>query len=152
MAEIRVLFVCLGNICRSPMAEGIFRHLLARAGLDGRVQVESAGTGSWHVGEHPDPRTLDTLERRGIRLPGKRARQIRPEELSGYDYVVAMDRANLRRLRQMGAEQARLLLDFAGREGEDVPDPYYEGGFERVYELVEEGCRGLVGEVRERLG
>lgn len=152
---IRVLFVCLGNICRSPMAEGVFRHLVQSKGLADRFEIESGGTGSWHVGERPHQGTQRELRARGIDLAGKRARQVSVRDLETADYVIAMDRSNLRTLQryESGARldgKLHLLLDFAeGVDIQDVPDPYYEGKFDRVYELVEAGCRGLLDYIRE---
>ncbi len=158
--SLRVLFVCLGNICRSPTAEGVFLELLRRADLQDRIDVDSAGTGDWHVGELPDPRTRRTAARRGYRLD-RRARQVRPEDLSRFDYVLAMDDANLRALRRMAPRQGGAvvgkLLDFhpdPAVRGTDVPDPYYGGddGFERVLDLCEVACEELLAHVRRTHG
>ena len=155
---IRVLFVCLGNICRSPMAEGVFRHLVQAEGLADRFEIESGGTGSWHVGERPHRGTQRELGARGIDLGGKRARQVSSRDLATADYVIAMDRSNLRNLQRYGSRiqldgKLHLLLDFAeGVDTHDVPDPYYEDNFDRVYELVEAGCRGLLDYICEEEG
>jgi len=147
----RVLFVCLGNICRSPTAEGVLRALAANefAGLD--VEVDSAGTANYHAGDPPDRRTVAAARRRGYELASLRARQIRPEDLQRFDYVLAMDRANLSDLiampRHAGSVRLGLFLEFAPECGADeVPDPYYGGQeeFERVLNLCEAGARGLL--------
>ncbi len=158
---VRVLFVCLGNICRSPTAEGVMRAQLAEAGLDDRVEVDSAGTGSWHVGHPPDERSVATAAERGIVIEGA-ARRVVPEDLDTFHFVVAMDRENLADLKAMAAsdehhEKLVLLreLDHEARQlGElDVPDPYYGGdaGFTHVLDVVEAGCQGLLERVREHL-
>ena len=157
-APTRVLFVCLGNICRSPMAEGVFLHLVSEAGLSDRFEIDSAGTGSWHVGERPDARAAMVAHEHGIDLPS-RARQVRPEDLGRFDYVIAMDRDNLRTLERMAASSAvdadiRLLRDFdPARDGDDVPDPYYGGasGFENVYQIVKRSCEALLARLRGTL-
>jgi protein-tyrosine phosphatase len=156
---IRVLFVCMGNICRSPMAEAVFRHLVRQAGLEARFEIDSAGTGGWHEGEPPDERASAAAARRGVVLAGK-ARQIRTADLGRFDYVLAMDADNLSALRRLqksvpGAE-VRLLREFdTAAAGElDVPDPYYGGtrGFDRVYDMVERAGRGLLEHIREERG
>jgi protein-tyrosine phosphatase len=158
--EIRVLMVCLGNICRSPMAEGVFRHLLTEAGLDGRIRVDSAGTGSWHAGESPDLRSVRTAAGRGVTLSGA-ARQVRPEDFRTFDYIVAMDTANLRDLERFrngvgGPAAVYLLREFdpEGGPGAEVPDPYYGGprGFEDVFDMVERSCRGLLDHILQEHG
>ncbi len=155
---IRVLFVCLGNICRSPMAEAVFRHLVEEVGLAHRFEVDSAGTSGWHVGEPPCGGTLRVLRREGIALGRKLARQISSLELDQWDYVIAMDRENLaalRRLDRRGASTTRyhLLMEFAPDLGyRDVPDPYYEGNFDLVYRLVRAGCEGLLEHIRRQEG
>ncbi|MCS6883019.1 MAG: low molecular weight protein-tyrosine-phosphatase [Oscillochloridaceae bacterium] len=153
---VGVLFVCMGNICRSPMAEAIFRRQVADAGLDGRFLIDSAGTGSWHVGEPPHLGTLTVLARRGIDPGDRRARQITRHDFDRFDYIVAMDHENLaalERFRRDGRAQVSLLLSHApGLNVREVPDPYYTGGFDRVFDLVEAGCRGLLAHIREREG
>jgi protein-tyrosine phosphatase len=143
-----VLFVCLGNICRSPTAEAVFRHLVEEEGLAGRIEIDSAGTGDWHVGSAPDERATEAAARRGIRLAG-RARQVTLEDFEDYDLLLAMDASNLRDLRELapeGTEQkVRLFADI------DVPDPYYGGarGFDDVLDLVENASRRLLDELRQ---
>jgi protein-tyrosine phosphatase len=153
---MRILFVCMGNICRSPTAEGAMRRLVSQAGLDDRVEIESAGTGGWHVGEPPDERATLAARRRGITLSGA-AQQVTPEDFRRFDLLIALDRANLRELLALApdeeaAEKVRLLREFdpAASGDLDVPDPYYGGdrGFETVLDLVEAACRGLLDELR----
>ena len=144
----RVLFVCAGNICRSPMAEGLLRRLLRERGLEGAVEVDSAGTGGWHAGERADPRTERALERAGASF-AHAARQVRPSD-AGADLLLVMDRRNLRDLEGLlpGARgRARLVMDFApGRAGEEVPDPFYgpPGDFERVRAMLEAAMPGVL--------
>jgi protein-tyrosine phosphatase len=151
------LFVCLGNICRSPTAEGVMRSLVRQAGLADRVHVDSAGTGGWHIGSAPDERAAAAAGSRGIALEG-RARQVRLEDFSEFDLLLAMDSSNLRELRALAASEeerarVRLLREFdpaAAGSGElDVPDPYYgaAGGFEEVLDLVTAACEGLLAEI-----
>jgi protein-tyrosine phosphatase len=153
---MRILFVCMGNICRSPTAEGVMRRLVEDAGLSDRVEIESAGTGGWHAGEPPDRRATLAAARRGITLEGA-ARQIRASDFAEFDLVIALDRANLRELLAIApdeeaAEKVRLLREFDPRASGDldVPDPYYGGdrGFETVLDMVEAACRGLLDELR----
>ncbi len=154
-----ILFVCLGNICRSPLAEGVFQHLVRERGLADRFVIESAGTGSWHVGEAPDERSVAVAEKHGITLES-RARQIAPEDLDRFDYVVVMDRDNQRTLERMrdargGEKDIHLLRDFDHEgDGDEVPDPYYggPGGFDTVYEMVRRSCEGLLARVTETAG
>lgn len=149
----RVLFVCLGNICRSPLAWGAARRLLLERGLDGRIEVDSAGTGSWHVGEPADPRMRETARRYGIDLSEHRARQVRFEDFDEFDLIVAMDRQNLEDLRAMAPHSARrrirLLREWDPEGGQDVPDPYYGGprGFEQVHEIVSRSVERLIDEL-----
>ncbi len=150
-----VLFVCLGNICRSPLAEGVFLHLVEEAGLSDRFEVDSAGTGSWHVGELPDARASLVASEHGVELVS-RARQLTDDDLQHFDWVIAMDRENLRNIERMadatGSDaEVRLLREFdPSGEGEDVPDPYYGGasGFENVYEMVHRSCTTLLERLR----
>jgi protein-tyrosine phosphatase len=146
---VRILFVCMGNICRSPTAEGVMRHLLAERGLEDEIEVQSAGTGGWHAGSPPDARSTRAAAARGITLEGA-ARQVTRADFEDFDLLVAMDRDNLADLRAIappGTEhKLRLLLG----EGRDVPDPYYGGphGFENVLDLVETACEQLLDELR----
>lgn len=146
-APISVLFVCLGNICRSPLAEGIFLHLAHEADAGRHFTVDSAGTGAWHVGERPDPRSLEVAERHGVDLPGH-ARKVTEEDFRRFDHIVAMDRSNLRDLEALRPEDATAVLQLLRDHDPDagngeVPDPYYGGedGFDRVYEMVHRSCR-----------
>lgn len=147
-----VLFVCLGNICRSPLAEGVFAHLVREAGKEAIYRADSAGTGHWHVGEPPDPRSVGVAERHGIALSGV-ARQVDPGDFRSFDRIVAMDRDNLRELRRIspkgeGTGLLSLLREFdLEAEGElSVPDPYYGGpdGFEKVFAMVYRSCGRLL--------
>ena len=146
-----VLFVCLGNICRSPLAEGIFQHLVEEAGVSDEFEIDSAGTGAWHVGERPDTRAIAVARAHGITLPS-RARQITPEDLDHFDYVIAMDLENVRNLENMAESsrtdvQIHLLREFDPEHtGDEVPDPYYGGasGFEKVFKIVSQSCEALL--------
>ncbi len=149
-----VLFVCLGNICRSPMAEAVFADMVEKAGLSDQIIVDSVGTGSWHVGEPAHEGTQRVLRAHGIDFQHV-ARQINANDLHEADYLIAMDRSNLAAIRRLGPTNAEigLLLDYAeGVDETDVPDPYYTGGFDYVYELVVAGCRGLLDHIREKEG
>ena len=157
---MRVLFVCLGNICRSPTAEAVMRDLLRREGLDGEIAVDSAGTGSWHVGEPPDARSAQAARRRGIVMEGA-ARQVAEGDFDAWDLLLAMDRENHRDLLALARDdddraKVRLLREYdpqAVASGDlDVPDPYFGGprGFEDVLDLVERACRGLLADLRSR--
>lgn len=155
-----VLFVCTGNICRSPTAEGMFRHAVARAGLAERVRIDSAGTHGYHVGEPPDRRSVAAAKARGVDLSALRARRVEAADFHRFDLLLAMDRGHLSHLARMGppgsAGRLQLFLDFAPPpwRGRDVPDPYYgqAGHFEEVLDLVAAGTEGLLAEVRRRLG
>ncbi|GMR12066.1 MAG: low molecular weight protein-tyrosine-phosphatase [Gemmatimonadota bacterium] len=147
-----ILFVCLGNICRSPLAEAVMRHHLSAAGIEGSVRVDSAGTGAWHEGDSPDPRACAVAERNGVTLNGS-ARRVVPADFHDFDYVLAMDRTNLRDLEYLQASSggdAHVALfrhfDPLAEGDSTVPDPYYGGssGFERIYEMVDRTCRELV--------
>lgn len=148
---MRVLFVCLGNICRSPTAEAVFRQLLLRSQSGLEVEVDSAGIGDWHLGEPPDERAQAAARRRGVDMSGMRARQIVHEDFALFDLILAMDRQNLTELRRRAPaqyrERVKLFLEFAPElEMHDVPDPYYGGdaGFEEVLDLAEQAARGLL--------
>lgn len=151
---VKVLFVCLGNICRSPTAEGVFRRLLDRETLATRVHVDSAGTAAYHVGAPPDQRAREAALRRGIDLSAIRGRRAEPSDLETFDYVLAMDRENHANLLAIAGEhghKVRLFMEYAPRFDEDeVPDPYYGGanGFERVLDMIEDAAEGLLAELR----
>jgi protein-tyrosine phosphatase len=151
---IKILFVCMGNICRSPTADGVFRHRLAADGLDDRVQVDSAGTHGWHVGNPPDPRSVSAARARGIDISDVRSRKVRPADFTEFDYVLAMDQDNLDDMgpsAAQGTARVHLFLEFASHMGEtDVPDPYYGGdhGFDHVLDLVEAASDGLIAHLR----
>lgn len=148
---VKVLFVCLGNICRSPTAEGVFRKLVADRDLEDVIEIDSAGTGAWHTGECPDRRAQIEARNRGIDISGLKARAVNVRDFTTFDYIVAMDEHNDADLRAIcpASEQHKIhrLLDFAGDCAEhNVPDPYYGGddGFRHVFDLVESGSRGLL--------
>lgn len=152
-----MLFVCMGNICRSPTAQGVFEALVRREGLEQRILIDSAGTHAYHVGEPPDLRAQQAAQRRGVDLSVQRARKVRAEDFFDFDYVLAMDRDNYEILRDLchpdHEDRLRLFLEFAPHLGErDVPDPYYGGaqGFERVLDLIEAASAGLLAEMRTR--
>jgi protein-tyrosine phosphatase len=156
--KIRVCFVCSGNICRSPTAEGIFKKLVADAGLADRFHVESAGIGSWHVGERPDPRTLRAAEKRGFRLES-RAQHWKARDFDRFDYVVAMDATHVDALLRLATTQATkakisLARDHVtgGPRGADVPDPYYGEieGFDEVVDICLDACTALLGTIRAK--
>lgn len=153
---MRVLFVCLGNICRSPTAEGVLRHQLQAAGLARRVEVGSAGTGDWHVGKPPDRRAQQAAAARGYDLSTLRGQQVVVGDFHEYDLILAMDESNLSHLKRLQPAGAKAEVDLFLRRYEaavdEVPDPYYGGdeGFNEVLDLIEHGCRGLVSEVQGR--
>ncbi len=156
---IGVLFICTGNICRSPTAEGVFRALARREGMDNRFRIDSAGILAYHAGEAPDPRSQATALAHGVDIGGQRARQVTREDFSHYDFLLAMDRGHLRALRKMvppaQKEHARLFLSYWPEAPvKDVPDPYYGGsaGFETTYGLIERGCLSLLRHIQEGRG
>ena len=153
-----VLFVCMGNICRSPTAEGVFRHHVSEAGLEASIQSDSAGTHAYHTGEPADRRAHAAAARRGISLEGIRARRVTDEDFDLFDYILAMDEDNLMTLQERAPQElrgkVRLFLEFAeARPENEVPDPYYGGsaGFERVLDLVEEASQGLLETLRKNI-
>lgn len=154
---IKVLFVCLGNICRSPMADGVFQHKVNQAGLSDKIMVDSAGTGSWHVGQEAHIGTRNVLKKHQIAYDG-RARQFARRDLSDFDYILAMDNSNLSNIRQYAGGESdgeiELFLSYAQSAGivdrETVPDPYYDDRFDYVYDLVNKGCDALLAHIRQK--
>jgi protein-tyrosine phosphatase len=150
---IRVLFVCLGNICRSPMAEAVFRQQVKEAGLSEKIDVESAGTGSWHVGERPHRGTLAILQDKKIEVGNKRARQLSRSDFTEFNYIIAMDMENTTDIQTVFGRKVARLLEFAPHGSPlDVPDPYFTNNFEYVYQLVQAGCQGLLAHIRQQEG
>ena len=152
---VRVLFVCMGNICRSPIAQGVFENVARREGLEDEIFVDSAGTGNWHVGSPPDERAMRSARLRGLDISAQRARQISRDDCENFDYILTMDEENYHMVSSLcrGSAMVRPFLDFAaGSPEHEVPDPYYGGpeGFERVMDLVEEASEGLLEDIRER--
>jgi len=155
---IRILFVCMGNICRYPMAEGVFQSLLEKHGLADQVLIESAGTHAYHVGKLPDQRAIRTAEERGVDLSRLRARQVEPGDLEEYDLVLVMDEHNYDTVLFICAKQHQhklgFLLDYAPHlKTRNLPDPYYGGeiGFARVMDMIEDACEGLLSHLQEQL-
>jgi protein-tyrosine phosphatase len=156
--RVKVLFVCMGNICRSPTAHGVFRHLVKVSGLTHQIEIDSAGTHAYHIGNPPDERSAQTAKKRGIDLSDLRARKVDLGDLYQYDYVLAMDKRNQEILLDMAPSDVkhkiRLFLEFAPQWGkQEVPDPYYGGedGFEHVFDLVQAASEGLLIDIRQRL-
>ena len=154
--KIRVLFVCMGNICRSPTGEGVFRHLVEARGLAGKIDVDSAGTGAWHVGQPPDERATAEARKQGIDLSNQRARAVADSDFDDFDYIIAMDDDNMLGLQSRCPAKFKNKLhkctDFAPGIGVDeVPDPYYggPGGFNQVFKIVEAGAKGLLGHIQK---
>ena len=157
MKKIRVLFVCLGNICRSPTAEVVFRHQVEQAGLAEQILIDSAGTHDYHIGDAPDARTQRAAKLRGYDMSQLRGRQVEAGDFHRFDYVLAMDEANLDLLKRLRPRDAQshlgLFLEFAERHADkEVPDPYYGGadGFERVLDMVEDAAAGLLRQIRAK--
>jgi protein-tyrosine phosphatase len=153
----RVLFVCMGNICRSPMAEGVFRHMVKQSGLEDVVRVDSAGTHGFHAGETPDKRAQALASKRGYDISEMRARRVRDRDFDDYDLILAMDWDNLSQLQQMAPKKAhhklQLLMRFAtDHESATIPDPYYgnQQGFEQALDFIEDACAGLLDVARRR--
>ncbi len=153
---VRVLFVCMGNICRSPLAQGVFEELVKREGLKGEVEADSAGTHSYHLGHPPDERARRSAAKRGLDVGSQRARRLGPEDCESFDYVLAMDEENYRvvaALCRRGSAEVRPFLDYAPERVEtEVPDPFYGGseGFEHVMDLVEAASKGLLEEIKDK--
>jgi protein-tyrosine phosphatase len=158
MSRIRVLFVCTGNICRSPTAEGVLRHHVEQAGVGNRILIDSAGTIDYHVGEPPDPRMQAAARRRNYDLSRLRARQVKPGDFARFDYLLAMDQDHVSWLKREAPgdhmHKIQLFLDYAPHMGpREVPDPYYGGteGFELVLDLIERASVGLLAELQREL-
>ncbi|MDO6595071.1 low molecular weight protein-tyrosine-phosphatase [Neptuniibacter sp. 1_MG-2023] len=153
----KVLFVCLGNICRSPTADGVFKQLVSTQRLHNKIYVDSAGTAAYHIGNPPDSRSIAAAKQRGYDLSSLRARQVISADFDEFDYVLAMDNENLSNLKSICPEGAKayvgLFLDFTGLPVDEVPDPYYggEGGFEYVLDLIESASAGLLQHIQKEL-
>ncbi|MBA4541378.1 MULTISPECIES: low molecular weight protein-tyrosine-phosphatase [Thermoactinomyces] len=149
---ISVLFVCLGNICRSPMAEAVFRHYVREEGLDDQIRVDSAGTGDWHTGEPPHHGTRKKLDQYGISYEGIRARQVKKEDFSNFTYIIGMDNRNVENLHKLSGnsgDNVYRFVDFIPNTTyTEVPDPWYTGNFDETYELVSAGCRHLLDKIK----
>jgi protein-tyrosine phosphatase len=149
-APISILFVCLGNICRSPLAEGVFAETARTAGRAGDFRLDSAGTGAWHAGSPPDRRSVEIAARHGIDITSQRARQVEPDDFSRFDLILGMDRSNVMDLHARAPDAAaariHLFLSYAGGMERDVPDPYYGGadGFENVYRMIRDASERLL--------
>lgn len=153
---VRLLFVCLGNICRSPLAESIFRHLAEERGVADRFEIDSAGTSGYHQGDPPDARSVATARARGVEVAGV-SRELSARDLDDFDYLIAMDRENLANIRALqdaagGRARVHLLREWDPRGGSDVPDPYYGGdrGFDDVHDIVERSCEALLDRLLEQ--
>lgn len=150
MDKRRILFVCLGNICRSPLGEGILRTMAAERGFASRIETDSAGTGGWHQGDAPDPRSIDVGREHGVDISGLHARKVRTADFNDFDMIFAMDRSNLRDLVKIAPHDSvadiHLFMDFVSGEKRDVPDPYYgdRNDFETVYDMLSKGCERLL--------
>jgi protein-tyrosine phosphatase len=159
MRKVRILFVCMGNICRSPSAEGVMRKLIDEAGLQEFIEIDSAGTSDYHIGAAPDSRSQEAALRRGYDLAALRARQVSDDDFRNFDFLVAMDKSNLtllqRRCPPSLQGKLHLMMQYAERSGAvEVPDPYYEGahGFEMVLDYLEDACSGLLRQLRAGKG
>ncbi len=157
MNKVKVLMVCMGNICRSPLAHGRFQALVEEQGLADRIQIDSAGTHAYHVGKQPDPRSQDVALRNGLDLSSQRARQVSPDDFERFDYIIAMDRDNYAILQSHANEgnrhKLKMFLDYVpGVPEDEVPDPYYGGpdGFNHVYRLVDAASQGLLKAIRQQ--
>jgi protein-tyrosine phosphatase len=156
MSKVSVLFVCLGNICRSPTAHAVFRKLVEDSGLAAEIEIDSAGTAAYHVGKHPDTRSMEVARGRGIEMLDLRARKVDFGDFYAYDYILAMDDENFYNLKELALpehhEKIQMFLDYSDEFSErEVPDPYYGGaqGFEHVFDLVDSASKGLLNHIRQ---
>nr|WP_054549628.1 low molecular weight protein-tyrosine-phosphatase [Lysinibacillus sphaericus] len=151
---IRVLFVCLGNICRSPMAEAVMRYMVKKEHLEDKIEVDSAATSSWHIGEPPHRGTQDKLREYGISTIDMQGRQLQKSDFEKFAYIIGMDESNIRNIRTIlgnpNSPKIFRFLDLTAHR-KDVPDPYYTGDFQETYELVQEGCRALLAKIKQEL-
>ncbi len=153
--EVKVLFVCLGNICRSPTAQGIFEHMVKEAGLEDKIIIDSAGTAGYHIGVQPDKRSQAAALKRNYDLSAQRARKVEYEDFVEFDYILAMDESNFEDIKEIAPRELyhkiHLILDYGSSGKKSVPDPYYGGekGFELVLDLLEEACEGLLKKIRK---
>lgn len=149
---INVLFVCLGNICRSPMAEALFRDLVKKEGLKDQIVVDSAGTSGWHVDSPPHEGTLNILRKYKVPAEGLAGRQLKKEDAEKFDYIIGMDESNIQNIKKMLGQPRQphiiRLLDLTNHQ-KDVPDPYYTGDFQETYDLLSEGCKRLLEKIKE---
>ena len=157
MRKVSILFVCMGNICRSPTAQAVFESLVKQRGYADRIDIDSAGTHAYHIGEQPDSRSQAAAMVRGIDMSSQRARRVETSDFERFDYILAMDKSNFSDLKRMASPSHRkrlfLFMDFAKEQGiKEVPDPYYGGshGFERVLDLVESASEGLFAHIKEK--
>ncbi len=151
---IRLLFVCLGNICRSPLAEGLVIHHAKQQGILDRLEIDSAGTGAWHIGNPPDSRSIAVAEKHGVDISGQKARKIKQDDFDLYDYLFAMDKSNLADLRSLSPDEhhgkIRLFTHYGeGQKDQEVPDPYYDDGFDDVYAMIDHAAEQLVLHLKE---
>lgn len=149
---IRVLFVCLGNICRSPMAEAIMRDVVAKENLSDKVEVDSAATSAYHIGQPPHQGTQNKLQEYGISTAGMKARQLKQEDFDEFDYIIGMDESNIRNIHAiLGKSDASKIFRFLDitDHPKDVPDPYYTGDFQETYDLVVNGCQALLQKIKQ---
>jgi len=154
---VRILFVCMGNICRSPTAQGVFERVLEEMGLTDQVEVDSAGTHAYHVGEPADQRSMQVAQQRGIKMSDLRAQKVTAEDLHNYDYILAMDRDNHAIVMDMAStpeqEKVQLFMRYASEDWRtlEVPDPYYEGKFDAVFDMVTDASEQLLATIRQTL-